>query len=51
MVAVSGYGNPLMNELFKPKQWFKTFGADKTIHSTKGTGTEVFWTNYDPQKL
>jgi len=50
MVAVSGYDHPLMNELFKPGHWFKTIGADKTIHSTKGTRQEVLWTNYDPQK-
>lgn len=50
MVAVSGYDHPLMDELFKEKRWFKTFGSDKTIHSTKGTRTEVLWTNYDPQK-
>ncbi len=49
MVAVSGYDHPLTDELFKPVQWFKTFGADKTIHSTKGTRTEVPWTNYDPK--
>lgn len=47
-VAVSGYDHPLMNELFDPKRWFKTLGADKTIHSTKGTRQEVLWTNYNP---
>ncbi len=30
MVAVSGYDHPLMDELFKPVQWFKTFSADKS---------------------
>jgi DNA adenine methylase len=50
MVAVSGYDHPLMDDLFKPGRWFKTLGADKTIHSTKGTRQEVLWTNYDPQK-
>jgi DNA adenine methylase len=50
MVAISGYDHPLMDELFKPGQWFKTFGADKIIHSTKGTRTEVLWTNYIPTK-
>jgi DNA adenine methylase len=49
MVAVSGYDHPLMDYLFKPDKWFKTLGPDKTIHSTKGTRTEVLWTNYDPK--
>lgn len=48
MVAVSGYDHPLMDELFKPEHWVKTFGPDKTIHSTKGVRREVLWTNYDP---
>lgn len=48
MVAVSGYDHPLMNDLFKPGKWIKTFGPDKTIHSTKDTRTEVLWTNYNP---
>jgi len=47
MVAVSGYDHPLMDELFKPARWRKIFGADKTIHSTKGTRQEVLWTNYE----
>ena len=47
MVAVSGYDHPLMDELFKPDRWKKTLGADKTIHSTKGTRQEVLWTNYE----
>lgn len=50
MVAVSGYDHPLMDELFKPGCWFKTVGANKTIHSTKGIRQEVLWTNYAPQK-
>lgn len=48
--AVSGYNHPLMDKLFPPKYWVKTFGTDKTIHSTKGTRQEVLWTNYNPQK-
>ena len=46
MVAVSGYDHPLMDELFDPSRWFKTFGESKTIHSTKGKRSEVLWTNY-----
>jgi DNA adenine methylase len=48
-VAVSGYYHPLMDELFKSGRWFKTPGADRTIHSTKGTRQEVLWTNYNPK--
>jgi len=48
-VAVSGYDHPLMSELFKSGRWFKTLGADKTIHSTKDTRQEVLWTNYNPK--
>ena len=47
-VAVSGYDHPLMDELFDPRKWRKTLGADKTIHSTKGTRQEGLWTNYSP---
>ena len=50
MVAVSGYEHPLMDKLFEPEKWFKTLGARKTIHSTKGTRQEVLWTSYDPKK-
>jgi DNA adenine methylase len=48
MVAVSGYDHPLMDSLFPSSKWFKTFGSDKTIHSTKGTRQEVLWTNFNP---
>lgn len=47
-VAVSGYDHPLMEKLFPNKRWYKIMGADRTIHSTKGTRQEVLWTNYDP---
>lgn len=47
-VAVSGYDHPLMDQLFRPKLWFKTFGAKRTIHSTKGVRQEVLWTNFNP---
>ena len=50
MVAVSGYDHSLMEELFASDRWFKTIGADKTIHSTKGTRQEVLWTNFAPKK-
>lgn len=46
MVAVSGYDHPLMDELFAPGRWRKTFGPDKVNHSTKGTRQEVLWTNF-----
>jgi DNA adenine methylase len=50
LVAVSGYDHPVMDDLFKPDSWFKTLGANKIIHSTKGTRQEVLWTNYDPKE-
>jgi len=49
-IAVSGYDHPLMNELFPASQWNKTMGTEKTIHSTKGTRTEILWTNYNPKQ-
>ena len=49
-IAVSGYDHPLMNELFPSSKWKKTVGTEKTIHSTKGSRTEILWTNYNPKK-
>jgi DNA adenine methylase len=49
-LAVSGYEHPLMDELFPKPKWRKTFGPEKTIHSTKDTRREVLWTNYEPPK-
>lgn len=46
MVAISGYDHDLMDEMFPPDLWKKTIGADRTIHSTKGTRQEVLWTNF-----
>lgn len=51
MAALSNYDCKLMNELYPSPKWFKTFGPDKTNHSTKGTRREVLWTNYDPKKI
>jgi DNA adenine methylase len=48
-VAVSGYDHPLMEKLFPKQRWFKTMGAARTIHSTKGIRQEVLWSNYRPQ--
>jgi len=49
-VAVSGYDHSLMDDFFKPPKWFKTFGPEKTIHSTKGVRQEVLWTNYNSKR-
>ncbi len=49
LVAVSGYDHPLMDELFETGNWFKTFGPEKAIHSSKGIRREVLWTNYEPK--
>jgi len=50
-VALSGYDHPLMEDIYPPEKWFKTYGPEKTIHSTKGKRKEVLWTNYDPARL
>lgn len=50
MVAVSGYDHPVMERLFSKRRWYKTPGADRTIHSTKGTRQEVLWTNFNPHR-
>ena len=47
-VAVSGYDHPVMVDLFRPGRWFKTLGADRTIHSTKDMRQEVLWTSFPP---
>ena len=49
-IAVSGYDHPLMTELFPASKWEKTRGTEKTIHSTKGTRTEIIWTNFHPKQ-
>jgi len=50
-VALSGYDHPLMTELYPDTKWVKTTGANKTIHSTKGTRCEILWTNYTPGRM
>ena len=45
-MAVSGYGHPLMDELFPPGRWRKVLGPDKVNHSTKGTRREVLWVSF-----
>lgn len=50
MVAFSNYDCDLINKLYPPKRWRKIIGPKRTIHSTKGTRSEVLWVNYDPDK-
>ncbi len=50
MVAISNYQCDLMDELYPSPKWHKVIGPKRTIHSTKGTRSEVLWTNYDPKK-
>ena len=50
-VAVSGYDHPLMDEIFDPVKWHKSFAEKKLIHSTKDARQEVLWTNYDPTTM
>ena len=47
-VALSNYESPLLDRLYPPKRWYKTYGMLKTNHSTKSKRREVLWTNYDP---
>lgn len=51
LVALSGYEHPLMDSLYPASRWIKTVAAEKTIHSTKGSRSEILWTNYDPASL
>ncbi|MGL6195311.1 MAG: DNA adenine methylase [Thermoguttaceae bacterium] len=50
-VAVSGYDHPIMKELFPSSKWHKIVNHPKTIHSTKGTRTEILWTNYNVKMI
>ena len=50
-VALSNYECELMNRFYRPAKWRKFRSGEKTIHSTKGTRSEVVWTNYDPSDL
>jgi DNA adenine methylase len=50
-VALSGYDHPLMEELYPQDHWVKTWGPERTIHSTKGVRREMLWTNYDPATI
>jgi DNA adenine methylase len=51
MVAISNYDCGLMEKLYPKRKWWKTYGQEKTIHSTKDKRIEVLWTNYDPQLI
>ncbi|NNM85331.1 MAG: DNA adenine methylase [Phycisphaerales bacterium] len=50
-VAISNYPCKLMDQLYPPGRWFKTLGASKTNHSTKGKRVEALWTNYEPSTV
>ena len=49
MVAISNYQCDLMDALYPSPTWHKVIGPKRTIHSTKGTRSEVLWTNYNPR--
>ncbi|WP_153555795.1 DNA adenine methylase [Roseimaritima sediminicola] len=51
MVAFSNYECELLEELYPPSKWFKHTSPPKTNHATKGTRTEVLWTNYDIEAI
>lgn len=46
MVAISNYQCDLMDTFYPTPKWHKVIGPKRTIHSTKGTRSEVLWTNY-----
>lgn len=45
-VALSNYDCPLLDRLYPPPRWRKTYSPPRTNHSTKSTRIEVLWTNY-----
>jgi len=47
LVAFSNYDCELLNDLYPKSKWCKYISPPKTTHATKGTRTEVLWTNYD----
>jgi len=49
MVAFSNYECDLLENLYPSPKWFKHVSPPKTNHATKGTRTEVLWTNYDSE--
>lgn len=51
MVAFSNYECDLLNDLYPSSKWFKHVSPPKTNHATKGTRTEVLWTNYDVDEI
>lgn len=51
MVAFSNYECELLEELYPASKWFKHISPPKTNHATKGTRTEVLWTNVNPSAL
>ena len=50
-IAVSNYQCDLMDELYPLGKWRKHVAQPKTNHATKGTRTEVLWTNYEIEEL
>ncbi len=50
-VAISNYECALMDELYPTPLWHKTVSHARTNHATKGTRTEVLWTNYNPKSI
>ena len=45
-VAFSNYQCDLIDRLYPAPHWHKYVGEARTNHATKGTRTEVLWTNY-----
>lgn len=53
MVAVSGYEGDLMDELYAPPKWFKNFGPERSLSSSRygRMQREVLWTNYNAREI
>jgi len=49
MVAISGYRNQLMDELYEG--WYRYDAPAKKTHSVKEIRQESLWTNYNPKSL
>lgn len=46
-VAISGYDCNLMNKLYPEPAWRKWIAPPRRMNISRGTRTEVLWTNYD----
>jgi DNA adenine methylase len=51
-IAISGYDNPMYNDLLRPENGFyKSYAAVRRTNYKKSESQEVLWTNYDPKAI